>query len=553
MRPTWSNIANHSIIRIRDVFVARLVILDSKSTFQEHLISIQNLNCSWIFVQEQQNIVGVISVEELREYSHLDRQSLKDICLNVANTSLHSPLHQTIELLSESTPVAVVYHQGKALGYVDQNTPKYALHRAQLSEKSSHSLLSLPWVSEISKISTELGIPVYLIGGCVRDWLLNQSNMDIDFAVEGSAIDLAENLADEFGGHVDHFSNFGGAHWTINGETIDLTMCRHEVYPTFASLPQVQPSHISDDLGRRDFAINAMAISIFKPTLGLLIDPFDGRGDIDDQKLRILHVLSWLQDPTRIFRASRYSARLDFTLEPHALSYLHTCIKTITPGTELTLTRIGIEFNKMLDEPDINKCFHCLNSWGVTANWFPFWQNLQFPQSCNLSYSPTSAEYKDLWWMILALAIPPTLREQYTQLIGIRANALKLLTKLQKDLPNIVLGLSAISTDDLDFEVRVGVLLQESTPIHWMISIHLQPEITFLIEWWVSTGRHRQRQTTGEDILQMGIPKGPMIGTLLQTAQTVAWQGGDQNLERLEVQKIWKQLSNKTKDVSGNP
>ncbi len=550
MRPSWNNIAlDPESIQVQDVYVANLILRNSENSVRSVLKSLPVLTDPWIFVLRDTVIVGVIPTTLLSDTPPNDKQLQQLNVHSLAFTSLEEPLQDALNKLSSNRPVAIVNNEfGNPIGYIDQRSSESALHRARLSNKSRRSLMSLPWVSEISKVSSDLGIPVYLIGGCVRDWILNRNNVDLDFAVEGDAIALAHTLVQEFGGHVDEFSSFGGAHWKINQMTLDFTMCRQEIYPTFGSLPEVFPSHISEDLQRRDFTTNAMAISLFKPTLGLLIDPFDGRSDLESKRIQILHKLSWHQDPTRIFRACRYTSRFDFTLEHESKTLLHKCLTVITPGEELTFSRIGIELSKLLDEPDINSCFERLRSWGVISSWFPFWDNIQFPQSCELSYNVSPDEFKDVWWMIMVLSIPKELRIQYASMIGIRANAVKSTSILERDIPDILQGLSTINTQNSDVHVQVGTLLQQSTSLHWMILIHLNPDISFLIEWWVSTGRHRPRRTTGQDILRMGIPKGPYIGVLLQTAQSVAWQGGDQNSEVVEIKKIWKKLNQDSHD-----
>ena len=157
-------------------------------------------------------------------------------------------------------------------------------------------------------------IALYLVGGSVRDLLLGREQLDLDIAVEGDAIDLAQALA-AADGRVAVHPSFGTA--SVKGAffSVDLAQTRAEEYPHPGALPVVRPAPLDEDLARRDFTVNAMALRLTRPQAGRLVDPHAGRQDLERQAIRVLHDGSFRDDATRMLRAVRYEGRLSFRLE----------------------------------------------------------------------------------------------------------------------------------------------------------------------------------------------------------------------------------------------
>ena len=165
------------------------------------------------------------------------------------------------------------------------------------------------------KTAQSNGVPVYMVGGIVRDLLLERPNTDIDIMVEGDAMAFADSLAVPLKLKPVKHSRFGTATFKLDGYRIDLATCRSESYSRPGALPSVKPGDIRDDLLRRDFTINAMALCINPGRLGALTDHTGGLHDLKDRLIRILHDNSFIDDATRIMRAVRYEQRLGFKLE----------------------------------------------------------------------------------------------------------------------------------------------------------------------------------------------------------------------------------------------
>jgi tRNA nucleotidyltransferase (CCA-adding enzyme) len=170
-------------------------------------------------------------------------------------------------------------------------------------------------------------MPAYLVGGCVRDLLLGVENLDLDFVIEGDALRVASDFARAVHGRITPHKRFGTA--TVVqacGSKVDFAMARKEIYPHPASLPLVTQGNLEEDLFRRDFTVNAMAMGVAGREYANLIDFFHGWDDLNLRKIRILHGLSFVDDPTRILRAIRFEQRYRFRIEPETLMRLREAV-----------------------------------------------------------------------------------------------------------------------------------------------------------------------------------------------------------------------------------
>ena len=179
------------------------------------------------------------------------------------------------------------------------------------------------FIQRAGKTAASQGQGLYLVGGVVRDLLLGQTNFDLDLVVEGNAIELAQQLVEINHGKITPHPRFNTAKLQWNKWSVDLATARSETYAKPGALPTVTPGSINNDLFRRDFTINAMAIELNPSHYGELIDLYGGRDDLEHKLIRVLHEKSFIDDATRIWRGLRYEQRLDFQLEPTTLKLLN--------------------------------------------------------------------------------------------------------------------------------------------------------------------------------------------------------------------------------------
>jgi tRNA nucleotidyltransferase (CCA-adding enzyme) len=219
-------------------------------------------------------------------------------------------------------------------------------------ERLPETLDTIPGLEVLREAAAEY--PVYLVGGAVRDLLLGQPRTDIDVAVEGDV----RPIADALGGEVVEHERFATATVAVDGLLVDLAMARAETYERPGALPTVTPAKITDDLARRDFTINAMAVPLTgEPSL---IDPHGGVDDLRAGVLRVLHERSFADDPTRALRAARYAARFDLELEPGTAELLRSADLGTVSGD-----RIEVELRRIAAEDGAPRALELIREWGV--------------------------------------------------------------------------------------------------------------------------------------------------------------------------------------------
>jgi tRNA nucleotidyltransferase (CCA-adding enzyme) len=201
-------------------------------------------------------------------------------------------------------------------------------------------------VQVVSKAADALHMPLYFVGGLVRDLLLGQPSMDLDMVVEGDAIKLAHHLEGQYGGDIHAHARFGTAKWLLTPEiwqavtqlpnypitssdlpaSIDFVTARTEFYAEPSALPEVEHGSIKLDLHRRDFTINTLAVRLDGAHLGELLDFYGGQYDLQQGIIRVLHSLSFIDDPTRMLRAVRLEQRLNFTIEKNTADLITSAL-----------------------------------------------------------------------------------------------------------------------------------------------------------------------------------------------------------------------------------
>ena len=177
------------------------------------------------------------------------------------------------------------------------------------------------------EIADQLGINAYLVGGSVRDLLRGEENLDIDIVVEGDGISFAKTFGRKLNAKVRIHERFGTAKIITDNLKLDVATARTEYYESPASLPKVETSSIKKDLYRRDFTINTLAVKLNLKNFGLLIDFFGGQRDLREKIIRVIHNLSFIEDPTRAFRAIRFSERFGFKLSKHTETLIKSTLK----------------------------------------------------------------------------------------------------------------------------------------------------------------------------------------------------------------------------------
>ncbi len=275
-------------------------------------------------VVEQGKVAGVITRTDLLRMLHEDMAASRHTPLLKG----HVPKHTAVS--------------GKALGFYKDMTPL-------LKERLPGKVLNV--LKLVGEVADELGYGAYAVGGMVRDLLLRVENYDVDVVVEQNGIELARVLAGRVKGYYKTHTKFGTAMVIFpDGFKLDVATARIEYYTHPAALPIVEQSSIKQDLYRRDFTINSLAIKLNAGEFGRLLDFFGGQADLKNGIIRVLHSLSLVDDPSRVLRAVRFEQRFSFRIGKHTLNLIHHAAKRNLPA-QLAGTRLMQELRLIFDEP----------------------------------------------------------------------------------------------------------------------------------------------------------------------------------------------------------
>ncbi len=388
-------------------------------------------------------------------------------------------------------------------------------------------------LDSLARIAGSLGLTTYLVGGPVRDCILGTPTTDWDVTVVGDAVAVAENLAAETNGRLTVHQRFGTATVKFGTLTIDLVTARHETYRAPGALPEVNPGEIADDLARRDFTINAMAMPLPIST-GDLVDPHRGRADLEAGLIRVLHRGSFIDDPTRILRAVRYAARFGFTIEPETARLMSESLAARALST-LTPDRLRHEMERIFQEPNPAVALWLADDSGLLAAINPTLTARHLPQVATDSVAP-------LTWLA-ALAWPLSAHEGAA--LSAKLNAPSDWARVIADAGRIRELGPAVSNAEKPSEVCA--LLDGCAPDALRGAIMMAADLIgdrircYLSEWWSVAPRLR-----GTDLLNLGIPVGPEVGEALRELRRARLDGETQSLQdEQELARKWVKASDK--------
>ena len=366
-------------------------------------------------------------------------------------------------------------------------------------------------------------LAVYLVGGPLRDVLLGIPIKDLDMVVEGDAPALARQLAEELGGSLLVHPQFGTATVTLGDSRLDLVTARKEVYPRPAALPQVSPGTIEDDLARRDFSINALALSLTEPRPSIR-DPHDGVGDIARGLIRVLHRRSFADDPTRILRAVRYEQRLGFSIEGKTLSLVQ---EAMAQGymASVSADRVRHELDRILHEERPALHLRRAMELGILGAIHPALTNgealdrletsgpLQYPVDETRAQAGHADESQPLVYLAaLVYPLSPGDGEgiiRRLNLPGAWAAVVRDTIALRELEPE--LAASELSPS------RLVRLVQGFSPaaVLAVSRVTISPAAGRVLKNYLDELRHVAPDLKGGDLLALGVPSGPLVGQIL--------------------------------------
>ena len=361
----------------------------------------------------------------------------------------------------------------------------------------------------------------------MRDILLGMPAKDLDFVVEGDGFEVAGWLAEEVGGRVRRHPRFGTSTVFKGRNRVDFATARRETYPRPAVLPEVSPGAIGDDLARRDFSINAMAVPLAEQRPGVM-DLHGGLQDLRCGLLRVLHPKSFADDPTRVFRAVRYEQRLGLEIETGTRRLLDDAV-TRGHVTALSAARLRHELERFLEEDQPELALKRAAALGVMSLVHPSWGDpdavarLDAVASWGQDEDPRSAARP----LVLIAALSYRLSAPGAEAVISRLSLTKDWAQVVRDVALLAAREDELASDGLpDSRIAgvVGTLRVEAVAA--VCRLTGSPPVAQRLKRYLARLRFLKPVLSGGDLLAMGVPQGPELGRLLDRLRDAKLDGG---------------------------
>jgi tRNA nucleotidyltransferase (CCA-adding enzyme) len=388
--------------------------LDSDTTVDQAAEEMQKYGFEgYPVVDDEGHILGILSRREIDRAKRLRLGNMPASHYMTTGEIYVTPEDSVERLQQVMTQFGIgqvpVVSDGEIIGVVTRTDliklwtapPYQPPRRREIATKMEATLPGplLALLKQASELAQEMGYPLYVVGGFVRDLLLDKPNLDMDLVVEGDAIRLAQRVARRAVARTRSHRRFGTAKIILEGRedefgvpSLDFATARMEFYAYSAALPEVEHSSIKADLHRRDFTINTLAIRLDSGHFGRLLDFYSGEQDLREGLIRVLHSLSFIEDPTRIMRAARFEQRLEFVIESRTEELIDNALPMLS---RVTGERIRHELYLILHEQEPERALCRLDSLQVLVRIHP---RLTCPEETLASFSALRQAVADGSW-----------------------------------------------------------------------------------------------------------------------------------------------------------
>jgi tRNA nucleotidyltransferase (CCA-adding enzyme) len=351
--------------------------------------------------------------------------------------------------------------------------------------------------------------PTYLVGGAVRDLLRGAVAVDLDIAVERDAPSVARALADRLGGIAREHERFGTATVRAGDLVFDLATTRRETYDEPGALPRVETASLDDDLRRRDFAINALAVGLTGDDLGHLYDPCGGVADLEEGVVRVLHDSSFIDDPTRLLRAVRYEVRLGFRMDRQTEDLARSAAAGGAPRT-VSGARIRDELMDLLGEPEAPAGVERMHDLGLDRALHPALDaDPELAASASLGAAAIGADRRLAALAALCSAAPQRLDGWLSEL-HLTSEERDSVARAARVAPRLAAELRGREHQPSELRALLGPEPLVSLALALAMQAPSEPILR-----WVTELASVELEITGDDLLAAGVPEGPALGRAL--------------------------------------
>lgn len=547
---------DEDVTRVADLMSYSVQTVEADTRIIDLIQRIRRMGHEGYPVVDKGQIVGLLTLRDAdKTLEHgLHEASVRDVMLG-GSVTLHpdDPVWVLATTMAGSDwgQIPVIDEQKRLIGIVTRTdlikywartylaaptiTPQIDPTTAQRVLGAEH----LNLIEQIAEFAQEEDILLYMVGGVVRDLILERRNTDIDFVVEGNAIAFADRVCAAYGGRIHAFKPFGTARWLLDEVTaakfavplatlpdhIDFATTRSELYEHPTALPTVYNSSIKLDLRRRDFTINTLAVQMCpKHVMWRILDFYGGLADLEQHLIRVLHSLSFVDDPTRILRAVRFSERLQFAIEPRTMELIQTALPMLR---RITGERIRNELELLLIEPAPINGLLKLEALGVLKSIHPDFgvQPTILKAFETLENSHPQWAHDDTllrWHLVMAQSPVEKISDIARRLLFSKhhaddfLNTAKLLQEANK--------LAHPLTKPSEVDAMLSPLSVESLVAVWLLldDATIRQRIEAFYDEW----RHLKPTITGHDLLERGLKQGAEYRVVLQRLRE-EWLNGD--------------------------
>ena len=352
--------------------------------------------------------------------------------------------------------------------------------------------------------------PAYRVGGVVRVLMRNAAPVDLVIAVEGDGRSAGRAVADRLGSELREYETFGTADVILPDETFHFATTRDEAYDAPGALPRVTPTSLSEDLRRRDFTVNAMAIGLTGDDVGHLYDPHGGLGDLEARVIRVLHDQSFRDDPTRLLRAVRYATRLGFTLEQETERLAREAVAAGALST-VSGARIGADLILLLWEDEVGRAVELLRELEIHTALHPELDpDPELVASAALGAAAIGAD-RGVSGLAAFVESAPEELDLWLADLDLLAEERDAASRAARVAPRIATALREREHTPSELRALVGREPLEALALALALSAPSEPILK-----WVTDLRGIGLEISGRDLLAAGVPEGPAVGRALE-------------------------------------
>ena len=546
-----------------DIMVSPVISISKNETIVEAESMMTRYNINALPVCDGEMVAGIITRQTVEKalYHNMGKEKLADYMnTEVSKVSKDAP-YETIKQIvigKKQKVVPVVDDAGLMVGIIGRSDVMHAMYGDMMKSQAATPIVerktARPVARDLSEVmkerlpkemrellantadtATECGYAAYAVGGFVRDLIMRRSNSDVDVVIEGDGIDFAHRFVKKYGGRVRPHKKFATAIIALgNHRKMDIATARTEYYTEPAALPIVEMSSIKNDLFRRDFTVNTLAIKLNGKNKNHLIDFFGGQQDMKDEVLRVMHSLSFVEDPTRLFRAIRFEQRFHMSIASQTEKLMKLAISNRLVD-RISGSRLFGELRLIFNEDQPTRAMWRMEHYGL---WRFVYPSLAYGESLHLlceqaeeaiAWHRITFDTKNLSvWMVYLLCLCTTLTEPEAEAVMARLGFMKgsiakFLHTRKAAMETAERIAKAPPTGPLEIFDAFHTLDDEGLIVVMAASKGLETK-KIIAEYMVKI-RFIRPKISGGDLIKAGIASGPILGKVVNAVMRETIKG----------------------------